>query len=365
MKVAFGDLRRQSESLRPELERVFGDVLTAGRFIGGSPVTAFEEAFAAWCGGGEAIGVASGTSAIELALRALGVGEGDEVITTANTCVPTVAGIEAARATPVLADIDEDTLTLDPAALAGALTDRTRAVMPVHLYGQCADLNAICRFAREHGLLIVEDAAQAHGAEVAGRRAGTIGDAAAFSFYPTKNLGALGDAGVVLTGDPEVAARVRELRSFGERAHGPPRERGQNSRLDSLQAAILSTKLRRLEGWNERRRELAAFYDRELRDLPLRLPVEASDRHHVYHLYVVRAADRDRLRTDLAARGVETLVHYPLAVHENPPYHSLDRPGELTRSERACREVLSLPLYPELTDEEASAVVEALRKALA
>lgn len=364
MKVAFGDLRRQSEAIRADLERAFEDVLAGGRYIGGNYVQAFEEAFASWCGAREAVGVGSGTDAIELALRALDIGPGDEVITAANTCVPTVAGIEATGATPVLVDVDEDCFTLDPAALPGALTTRTRAIVPVHLYGQCAEMDAVCAFAREHGLVVVEDAAQGHGAEHGGRRAGTLADVAAFSFYPTKNLGALGDAGAVLTDDPEVAARVRAMRSFGERAMGPPTERGQNSRLDALQAAMLGVKLKRLEDWNERRRELAALYDELLEDVPLRRPSEAPGRRHVYHLYVVRASDRDRLQGELAEREVETLVHYPLAVHENPPYRSLDRPGQLERSERACREVLSLPLYPELTDEEARAVAAALQETL-
>ena len=294
MRVPFVDLGRQHRALREELDRALGEVLDGGRFIGGPHVEAFERAFAAYCGAREAVGVANGTDAVELALRALGVGSGDEVITAANTCVPTVAGIEAAGATPVLVDVDERTFTLDPGELADATTPRTRAIVAVHLYGQCADMGAVSAFAREHGLVLVEDAAQAHGAAFGGRRAGTLGDAAAFSFYPTKNLGAIGDGGAVVTDDPAVAAAVRELRSFGERGEGAAVRRGSNSRLDPLQAAVLSVKLPRLDAWNGRRRELA---DRYLDELPreLELPVEANGAYHVRHLFVVRSRARDAL----------------------------------------------------------------------
>ena len=362
MTIPFLDLRRQHESLREELDRVLAEVVGGDRFIGGPRVEAFERELAAFCGVREAVGVASGTDAIELALRALGIGEGDEVITAANTCIPTVAGIEASGATPVLVDVDEARFTLDPGELAEATTARTKAIVPVHLYGQCADMGAISGYAREHGLAVVEDAAQAHGAALDGRRAGTLADAAAFSFYPTKNLGALGDGGAVATDDLEVAATVRELRSFGERAGGEAIRRGSNSRLDPLQAALLSVKLGRLEGWNERRRELARLYRDELADIVL-VPVEALEAHHVYHLYVVRSARRDELARALGQRGVGTLVHYPRAVHEHPAYAHLARPGRLGRSERLATEVLSLPLYPELSDAEASAVAATVREA--
>ena len=264
MNVPFLDLRRRYAALGAELDEAFSSVVGDGRYIGGPRVEAFEGEFAAFCGAQDAVGVASGTDAIELALRALGVGAGDEVITVANTCVPTVAGIEAAGATPVLVDADERTFTLDPVELGDATTARTRAILPVHLYGRCADMDAIADHARRHGLVVVEDAAQAHGAALDGRRAGTLGAAAAFSFYPTKNLGALGDAGAVVTDDEDVAAAVRELRSFGERRGGEAVRRGSNSRLDPLQAAVLPVELRRLEAWNERRHDLAARYGEEL-----------------------------------------------------------------------------------------------------
>ena len=358
MTVSFLDLRRQHRALRAELDGALAEVLDGDRFIGGARVEAFEREFAGFCGAREAVGVASGTDAIELALRAHGIGAGDEVITVANTCVPTVAGIEAAGATPVLVDVDERTYTLDPHELADATTARTKAIVPVHLYGQCADVESISAHAREHGLVVIEDAAQAHGAARDGRRAGSLGDAAAFSFYPTKNLGALGDGGAIVTDDPEVAARARELRSFGERGGGEAVRKGTNSRLDPLQAALLSVKLGRLDEWNERRREIAQRYRLALHD-SVTVPEESPGAYHVYHLFVIRFARRDELARGLDERGIGTLVHYPRAVHQHPAYAHLARPGRLTRSERLAAEVLSLPLYAELSEHEAARVVGA------
>jgi dTDP-4-amino-4,6-dideoxygalactose transaminase len=370
MTIPFVALRRQHEALREELDAALAAVLDGDRFIGGPHVEAFEQSFAAFCGAREAVGVASGTDAIELALRALGIGAGDEVITAANTCIPTVAGIEATGALPVLVDVDEERFTLDPGELADGTTARTKAIVPVHLYGQCADMDAISSHAREHGLVVLEDAAQAHGAALDGRRAGSLGAAAAFSFYPTKNLGALGDGGAIVTDDPEVAATARELRSFGERGGGEAVRRGSNSRLDPLQAALLSVKLPQLDRWNDRRRDLAARYREALTTLVLQqhkrrltLPTEAPGAHHVYHLFVVRSPRRDALTAALETRGVGTLVHYPRAVHQHPAYAHLARPGRLERSERLAREVLSLPLYPELRDDEAARVAEAVHEA--
>ena len=360
MKVPFLDLRRRVEALRPELDRALGSVLDGGRFAGGPVVEELERRFAAFCGARHAVAVASGTDAIEIALRAAGVGSGDEVITAANTCVPTVAGIERAGATPVLVDADLDSRTLDPASLAGAVTERTRAIVPVHLYGRCADMEPILAFARERGLLVIEDAAQAHGAEHAGSRAGSLADAAAFSFYPTKNLGALGDGGAVVTNDDGIAERARLLREYGEDERYHSVLHGSNSRLDPLQASVLLVGLDRLEGWNARRRELAAFYLDALHGAELSLPADDPHGRHAFHLFVVLAARRDELRGRLAERGIETLVHYPRAVHQHPAYASLARPGLLERSERLAAEALSLPLYPELTDAEAEAVAAAV-----
>jgi dTDP-4-amino-4,6-dideoxygalactose transaminase len=350
VNVPFVDLTRGVEACRGEIESAIGEVLDRGRFVLGERVVAFEEAFAAYCGARAAVGVASGTDAIAIALRAVGVEPGDEVIVPANTCVPTVAGVEAAGAVPVLADVDPRTWTLDSDAAAAAVTERTRAVVPVHLYGLCADVEPL----RALGLRIVEDAAQAHGAEIRGRRAGTLGDAAAFSFYPTKNLGAFGDGGAIVTNDEVVAAAARSLRVYGERERYDSVRHGWNSRLDELQASILLVKLARLEAGIERRRALAERY--EAIDLP-RQHVPDGFRH-AYHLYVVRSPERDALRARLGAAGVETLVHYPRAVHEHPAYARLAH-GGLRESEALAREVLSLPLYAELTDGEADAVAAA------
>lgn len=365
MRVPFIDLARQSAALHDELVEAIEQVLRGGRVILGPKVEEFETAFAAWCGAGAAVGVASGTDAVELALRATGVQPHDEVITAANTCVPTIAGIEAAGATPVLVDVDPQSATLDPKQLAGAVSERTRAIVPVHLYGQCADLDPILEFARTHEVKVIEDAAQAHGAEYHGRRAGSMADAAAFSFYPTKNLGALGDGGAVVTNDPEVADRVRMLRRYGERERSHSVERGINSRLDELQAAILLVKLRHLDRFNDRRRVLARTYDAALADSAVE-PLGAVDgRLHVYHLYVVRVRDREGFRATLASSQVDTLTHYERPVHRHAPYAALNRPGMLKHSEQLADEVVSLPLYPELRDEECDYVAEHVKRAVA
>jgi dTDP-4-amino-4,6-dideoxygalactose transaminase len=353
----FFDLSRQIAATRPAIDAAIERTLRSGRLVLGDALEAFERDFAAYCGASDAVGVGSGTDAISLALEAVGARPGDEAITVANTCVPTVDGIRRAGCVPVLSDVDPDTYTLSPVALEDVLTERTRAIVPVHLYGQCADMDPILRFAQAHGLKVVEDAAQAHGAEYGGRRAGTLGDAAAFSFYPTKNLGALGEAGAVVTNDPAVADMVRMARNHGEKERYNSVVRGGNSRLDELQAAILAAKLPRLDASNERRRALAAGYARALGDSAVVLPWEGPGRRHVYHLFVVRTPHRDTLRRSLAERGVQTLVHYPRPVHRHPAYERLGRDsGPLATSERLCDEVVSLPLYPELTDAEFEAI---------
>jgi dTDP-4-amino-4,6-dideoxygalactose transaminase len=362
--VPFLDLSRQVARIREELDAAIAGVLGGGWFVLGPPLEEFERAFAAYCGAREAVGVANGTDAITIALQALGIGPGDEVITAANTCVPTVAGIEATGAAPVLADVDPRTHTLDPGRLHEALGEKTRAIVPVHLYGQCADMGPIVDVARAHGLKVVEDAAQAHGAAYRGRRTGTLGDAAAFSFYPTKNLGALGDGGAVVTDDPEVADQARLLRAYGERERYRSLRPGWNSRLDTLQAAILSTKLSHLDAWTERRREIAARYLAALSDTPLGLPVEGEDRRHVYHLFVVTVADRDAFRDALDGAGVQTLVHYPRPIHHQPAYERLGGGGDRLREcERLSAQVVSLPLFPELEEREVEAVITAVRGA--
>ena len=359
MRVAFFDPARERSELAGAVERAISEVLDEGRFILGPQVEAFERAWAQACGARFAVGCASGTNALSLALRAVGIGAGDEVLTAANTCVPTVAAIEDAGAVPVLVDVDE-TSTLDPAGLPAALTGRTRAVVPVHLYGRCADMDAVRAFAGENGLRVIEDAAQAHGAEVGGRRAGTLADAAAFSFYPTKNLGAIGDAGAIVTDDAELAERARLLRDYGQEERFRSVTRGTNSRLDTLQAAVLLAKLPSLAKRTERRRALAARYGDALTGTGLVCPVEEPGRRHVYHLYVAQTQGRDAFRAALAKRGVETLVHYPRPIHRHPAYAGLARPG-LERSERDSGRVVSLPLYPELADDEVEHLLDAVR----
>ena len=349
--------------LRGALDAAYRRVLDAGLYLGGPEVTGFEQEFAGWCRVREAVAVGSGTDALEFALRAVGVGPGDEVITAANTCVPTVAAIVAAGATPVLADVDPVTWTLDPESASRACGTRTRAIVPVHLYGQCADLPALVRLARDRGLAVVDDAAQAHGAELGGRRVGGLCDATAFSFYPTKNLGALGDGGAVVTDDPELAERVRRLRSYGEADRYRSVGYGRNSRLAALQAAVLRAKLPRLEAWNERRRQLAARYIELLAACDLGLPAERPGTRHAWHLFVVRLRERDVVREALLAGGVETLVHYPRALHQHPGYTALARPG-LEESERLAGDVLSLPLSPQLADHELEQVCVALSEVL-
>jgi len=363
VRVPFGDLARQTAALRDELDAAGDRVLTSGRYLFGEELERFEASFAEWCGARHGVGVANGTDAITIALQAVGVGPGDEVVTAANTCVPTVVGIENAGAVPVLVDAEPATRTLDPALVEAAITPRTKALLPVHLYGQCADVETLAGICARHGIALVEDCAQAHGAEIGGRRAGSLGDAAAFSFYPTKNLGALGDGGAVVTSDPEVAERARLLRNYGERDRFEHVLRGRNSRLDALQAAFLAAKLPHLDAWNERRRAIAACYTEALEGTAVTTPRDAPGRHHVYHLYVVETSDRERFRAELARLGVETAVHYPRPIHLQPAYRALGEGRSLPVSERLAASVVSLPLYPELADDEVELVAEAARAA--
>jgi len=348
MQISFVDLQAAYLEQQEELDRATLEVLRSGWYVLGPQVRAFEEEFAAWLGLPDAAGVASGTDALLLALLACGIGPGDQVITTSHTAVATVAAVELTGARPVLADIRPDTFTLDPDAVEAAITPATRAIIAVHLYGQMADLDALAALARRHGLLLVEDCAQAHGAASRGRRAGTVGDIAAFSFYPTKNLGAAGDGGLVASGRPELIERVRSLRQYGWRQRYISAEPGLNSRLDELQAALLRVKLRRLEAWNRQRQTLAAAYDALLAGSGVTTPAVAPDNQHVYHLYVVRSQQRDALQAHLARCGVATAIHYPVPVHQQPAYRHLAPPGGLPATERAAAEILSLPIYPQM-----------------
>lgn len=361
-RVAFLDLSRQSLALRAELDRAIDAVVASGRYILGENVARFEAEFAAWCGVAHGIGVASGTDALELALRALRIGPGDEVITVANAGAPTICAILASGASPILVDIDPSTYTMDPVRLEERLSTRTRALVPVHLYGQCADMQSIGEIAHRRGLHVVEDCAQAHGATFDGRRAGSLGTVSCFSFYPTKNLGALGDGGMVLTDEPGIAQAVRELRMYGERESRHSERSGRNSRLDEIQAAVLLVKLRYLERWNERRRILAAAYSAGLAGSGVRTPAEAKGRMHVYHLYVVRTAGRDELRRRLSEAGIGSMVHYERPVHHHAAWPDLlAQAAWLPETERAAAEVLSLPLYPDMTDDELESVIHTVR----
>ncbi|HQE99079.1 MAG TPA: DegT/DnrJ/EryC1/StrS family aminotransferase [Anaerolineae bacterium] len=361
MILAF-DLQRQYAALKTEVDAAIAGVLARGTFILGPEVVAFEREFAAYCGVAHAVGVGSGTEALHLALRACHIGPGDEVITVAHTAVATVAAIELSGARPIFVDLDPQRGTLDPSRLEAAITPRTRAVIPVHLYGCPAELTPILDIARRHRLRVIEDCAQAHGAGYEGRHVGSWGDLGAFSFYPTKNLGAYGDGGAVVTNDPELAERVRLLREYGWAERYVSHIKGLNSRLDELQAAILRVKLRHLEAWNARRRALAQHYGALLRDSGLQLPLDPPDGRHVYHLYVVRTPQREALRAFLREQGIGTLIHYPVPIHLQPAYADLGYgPRTLPETELAAAQVLSLPLYPELREDEVSAVCAAIQ----
>jgi dTDP-4-amino-4,6-dideoxygalactose transaminase len=367
MTVPFLDLARVTSAVRKEIDGAIADVLDAGRFILGVKLEAFETAFASVCGVRHAVGVGSGTDALRLALAANGVGPGDEVVTVSNTCVPTAAAISGVGAVPVFADVDARTYTLDPAALEARITARTRAIVPVHLYGQCADMDPILAIANRRGIPVVEDCAQAHGARVGDRIAGSMGRAGAYSFYPTKNLGALGDGGIVVTDDVDVARNLRELREYGWRERYISAVPGMNTRLDEMQAAILRVKLRRLAADNDRRRAIAASYDRGLAGLAVDLPAVGGGAQHVYHQYVIRSPKRDGLRQRLRDRSIGTNIHYPAPVHLQPAYRGRVSLGvsRCAATEAILPQVLSLPMFPQLTDEQVERVVREIRDAVA
>jgi dTDP-4-amino-4,6-dideoxygalactose transaminase len=361
--IPLGDLQREYEAMGPEIDRAVSRVLRRGWFILGQEVLAFEAEWAEYCQVPHATGVGNGTDALEIALRAAGIGPGDQVVVPALTAAFTAMAVSRAGATPVFADVDPRRYTLDPAAFEAAITPRTAAVIPVHLYGCPADMQAIVAIARRHNLLVLEDAAQGHGARYWGRRVGGLGDVAAFSFYPSKNLGAYGDGGAITTGDRDLADKARMLRHGGQRHTYRHEVIGVNSRLDEIQAAILRTKLPHLDGWNERRRALAARYCAELEGCEgLALPFVPDDTEHVFHLFVIRTAKRDRLRRYLAERGVSAGVHYPEGVHLQPAYAALGyQPGDCPQAEAAAVEILSLPLFPQLGDQEAEQVIRLVR----
>jgi len=356
------DLPAQFRALKPEIEAAVSQVFENAQFILGPAVAAFERDFAAFCRTAHAVGVNSGTSALHLALLAAGVGPGDEVITVPFTFVATVAAIEYTGARPVFVDVEPGFLTMDPAKLEAAITPRTRAIIPVHLFGQPADMDPIMAIANRHGLVVIEDACQAHGAEYKGRRCGSIGQLGCFSFYPGKNLGAYGEGGAVVTSGAALATRIRLLRSWGEEVRYEHKYRGFNCRMDGVQGAILGVKLRYLEEWTEARRRNAAEYGRRLAGTPAQPLPERPGVRHVYHLYVVRLQQRDSWRERLTEAGIQTGVHYPIPVHLQPAYRDLGyKAGDFPVCEEASREVLSLPMFPELTDAQIATITSALR----
>ena len=364
--VPLVDLKAQYRAIQGDVLAAIAEALDGMELFLGPNVRAFEAEFAAYCRAQHGIGVGSGTDALYLALKACGVGPGDEVITVPYTFFATAGAIRMLGAVPVFVDVDPVTYTLDPAKLPAAITARTRAIVPVHLYGQMADMESITAIARRHGLVVVEDACQAHGAWDNGRRAGSVGDAAAFSFYMSKNLGAYGEAGAVTTNSRAIADAVRILRDHGSGRKYEHQEVGVNSRLDELQAAILRVKLRQLDEWNAQRARHAEAYDRLLEELPIGLPATRPGATHVYHLYVIRLRERDRVRHALADRGISTGVHYPIPIHRQAAFEDGTGyvAGDLSVSEALSEEVLSIPMYPDLEPEQIASVATCLRESL-
>jgi dTDP-4-amino-4,6-dideoxygalactose transaminase len=361
MKVPFLDLRASYMELKQELDASYQRVMASGHFILGAEVEAFEAEFAAYCGVKYCVGVGSGLEALHLILRALDIGSGDEVIVPANTYIATWLGVTHTGATPVPVEPNEDTYNINTTMIESAITPRTRAIIVVHLYGQPADVGPITAIARNYGLKVIEDAAQAHGARYGGARAGSLADAAGFSFYPGKNLGAFGDGGAITTNDTDLADKVRLLRNYGSKDKYVNEVRGFNSRLDELQAAFLRVKLNFLEKWNERRKRLASYYLQALKGLALILPFVPEWAAPVWHLFVVRHCEREALQRYLVSKEIGTLVHYPIPPHFQSAYKELGlTPGAYPISEALHREVLSLPIGPHLRQEQAIAVVDAI-----
>ncbi|HYE65706.1 MAG TPA: DegT/DnrJ/EryC1/StrS family aminotransferase [Pyrinomonadaceae bacterium] len=359
--IPFLDLKAQYEGIKGEVKEAISAVLENCQFVLGEEVEAFEAEFADYCQTRYAIGVNSGTSALHLALLAAGVGPGDEVITVSHTFVATVAAVRYAGAQPVLIDIDPRSCTMDPAKIEAAITPRTKAIMPVHLYGQCADMDPILEVARRHNLVVIEDAAQAHGAEYKGRRAGSLGDIACFSFYPGKNLGAYGEGGAVVTDNPDYVRAIKVLRDHGQSRKYHHDVVGYNYRLEGIQGAVLRVKLRRLDAWNAARRAHADEYRRLLKGAEVSLLEEMSYGTPVYHIFPVFTPQRDALQEHLKAAGIGTGIHYPVPVHLQKAYSDLGyRDGDLPHSERASRETLSLPMYAELPDASLATVADSI-----
>jgi len=365
VRVPYLDLKVQYQSIKPEIDAAIARVLDSCQFVLGTEVAAFEKDFAAYCETTECIALNSGTSALHLALLAAGVGPGDEVITVPFTFVASVAAILYTGARAVLVDIDPQSFTMDPAEIEKVITPRTKAILPVHLYGQAAEMDPIMEVAKRHGLVVIEDAAQAHGAKYKGRAVGSIGDMACFSFYPGKNLGAYGEGGAVTTNNSGHARTIRMLRDWGQERKYRHVLRGYNYRMEGFQGAVLGVKLRHLEKWTEARRSVVRQYNELLADSDLHTPKEMPWGRHVYHVYTLRSDDRDGLQAALTAEGIQTGIHYPIPVHLQPAYADLGyEPGTFPQSEEAAKQVLSLPLYPELSTQTVTQIAEVVRKAV-
>ena len=362
VKVPYLDLRAQYRTIKSEIDAAVARVLESCQFVLGPEVAGFEQEFAAYCGTSDCIALNSGTSALHLALLAAGIGPGDEVITVPFTFVASVAAIVYAGARPVLIDIDRRSFTMDPGAIEAAINPRTKAIMPVHLYGQAADMDPILALAKRHSLVVIEDAAQAHGAKYKGHPVGSLGDMACFSFYPAKNLGAYGEGGAVTTNNPDYAQKIRMLRDWGQERKYHHVLRGFNYRMEGFQGAILRVKLRHLERWTEARRAIAQTYHALLAGSGLELPIERPGNRHVYHVYTVRTTDREGLRAGLETQGIQTAIHYAIPAHLQPAYTDLGYgKGSLPESELAANQVLSLPIYPELSEPSVRDVAAAIR----
>ncbi len=365
MKVPFADLKKQYDSIKSEIDDAVRNVIADAAFVGGKYTKEFEDNFAEYCGTSHCVGVGNGTDAIYITLKALGIKAGDEVITVANSFIATSEAITLTGARVVFVDCDPDSYNIDPTKIKRAITSKTKAIIPVHLYGQPADMVSVMDIARAYGLFVVEDAAQAHGAELDGRRVGTFGNAACFSFYPGKNLGAYGDAGAIVTNDNDLAIKCRMIANHGRAKKYDHDFEGINSRLDGLQAAILNAKLRHLDEWTEKRRQAAALYDDRLKDCLIRYPRVSAGKKHVYHLYVVRVPDREKVQTALSESGISTGIHYPIALPNLKAYRYLGKsPDDYPVASQYSKEVLSLPMFPELQEDQINYVCGHLKKAI-
>ena len=359
------DMVAQYQSIKDEIDRAISEVLEKGHFILGPNVAALEKEIAAYLGVKHGVGVASGTDALVLALRALDIGPGDEVIVPSYTFFATAEAVLLVGATPVIVDVDADSYCIDVSQIPGRITEKTKAIIPVHLYGHAANMTAVMEIAREHKLKVIEDNAQAFGAEHRGQKTGSIGDVACLSFFPSKNLGGCGDGGMVVTNDGGIAERIRVLRTHGWKKKYFPEVVGYNSRLDELQAAILRVKLRHLDGWNKRRHELADIYRDRLAGVPVKLPIEADDARHVYHLFIIEVEERDNFAQYLKEQGIPTSVYYPQPLHLNKPLEHLGyKVGDFPVSERASERTISIPFYPEINEQQIDRVTTGVKNAL-